>query len=76
MAGAKRRWGIGNLIAPPRFIVFALVTAVAIYAARPMLGWRYGIMAGVRRRRAGLLPDLPAAAQAQGRAHAHRRLPQ
>lgn len=42
----QRRRGIGNLIAPPRFIAFAVVTAVACWIAIPLLGLRPGVMAG------------------------------
>lgn len=38
--------GIGNFIAPPRFILFALATAAATWAAVPWLGTRFGVMAG------------------------------
>lgn len=46
MARRKHRWSIGNLIAPPRFILFVLASAGAIYAAIPHLGTRFGLMAG------------------------------
>jgi uncharacterized membrane protein len=46
MARGRHRWSIGNLIAPPRFILFVIVTAAAIYYAIPLLGLRFGIMAG------------------------------
>ena len=46
MAKRKHRWSIGNWIAPPRFILFVLVTAAATYYAIPQLGLRFGIMAG------------------------------
>lgn len=38
--------GIGNFIAPPRFILFALATAAAAWATVPQLGIRFGLMAG------------------------------
>lgn len=38
--------GIGNFIAPPRFILFVLATAAATWAAIPWLGIRFGVMAG------------------------------
>lgn len=44
--GGPHRRGIGNVIAPPRFIAFALASAVAIAIAIPRLGWREGVMAG------------------------------
>ncbi|MBO9713069.1 DUF1345 domain-containing protein [Sphingomonas sp.] len=40
------RPGIGNWIAPPRFIAFVFVTAAATWIAIPLLGLRYGVMAG------------------------------
>jgi uncharacterized membrane protein len=46
MARRKHRWSIGNLIAPPRFILFALAFAGATYYAVPQLGLRHGVMAG------------------------------
>jgi uncharacterized membrane protein len=39
------RWSIGNLIAPPRFILFILALAGGFYLAVPELGVRYGTMA-------------------------------
>lgn len=45
MARKEHRWSIGNLIAPPRFIVFVLALAGGFYAAVPYLGIRYGAMA-------------------------------
>lgn len=46
MARRKHRWSIGNLIAPPRFLLFVAATAAAVYYAVPLLGWRFGLMAG------------------------------
>jgi len=48
MAARKHRWSLGNLIAPPRFILFALVMAGASYYAiqDTPLGIRHGLMAG------------------------------
>lgn len=46
MSRRPHRRGIGNVIAPPRFIAFAAASAVAISLAIPQLGWREGVMAG------------------------------
>ncbi|MES2443132.1 MAG: DUF1345 domain-containing protein [Pseudomonadota bacterium] len=46
MARRKHRWSIGNLVAPPRFILFALAFAGAAWFAIPELGVRHGVMAG------------------------------
>lgn len=48
MAARKHRWSIGNLIAPPRFILFVAVMAGATYYAIHdlALGLRHGLMAG------------------------------
>lgn len=43
---ARRTRGIGNVVAPPRFIAFAVITAGAIALAVPFLGLRQGGMAG------------------------------
>lgn len=46
--GAHRthhRRGIGNLVAPPRFLLFAAVLGVGCAVAIPPLGERFGIMA-------------------------------
>ncbi|HSX56765.1 MAG TPA: DUF1345 domain-containing protein [Sphingomonas sp.] len=43
-AGSTRRT-IGNRVAPPRFLLFAAVLAVAGAAAIPALGLRFGVMA-------------------------------
>lgn len=45
MAAREHRWSIGNLIAPPRFILFILALAGGFYLAVPGLGVRYGAMA-------------------------------
>lgn len=37
---------IGNLIAPPRFLLFIAVTAAACFAAIPAFGLRTGVMTG------------------------------
>lgn len=42
----EHRRGIGNVVAPVRFIVFALASAAAIAVATPWLGLRHGVMAG------------------------------
>jgi uncharacterized membrane protein len=36
---------LGNRVAPPRFIAFALILIVAAFFAVPAFGWRHGIMA-------------------------------
>ena len=41
----KQGQTIGNLIAPPRFLLFIAASAVALWAAIPALGLRYGVMA-------------------------------
>jgi len=46
MAKRKHRWSIGNLIAPPRFLLFALAFAGGAWFAIPLLGMRAGLMAG------------------------------
>lgn len=46
MAKPRRARGIGNVLAPPRFILFAVATAIAIAVAVPALGAREGVMAG------------------------------
>lgn len=46
MARGKHRRSIGNFIAPPRFILFALAMAGASWFAIPLLGVRFGAMAG------------------------------
>lgn len=48
MAGTKARQvrGIGNLVAPPRFLLFLAATAAALAFALPALGWRTGAMLG------------------------------
>lgn len=38
--------GLGNRIAPPRFVLFALVAIAGIATGTAMLGWRQGVMAG------------------------------
>jgi uncharacterized membrane protein len=44
IAQAKR--GLGNRIAPPRFILFVLVLAAGTAAGVSLLNWRHGVMAG------------------------------
>ncbi|MDF7775151.1 DUF1345 domain-containing protein [Sphingomonas sp. AOB5] len=44
MAAREHRWSIGNLIAPPRFILFILALAGGCYLAIPLFGIRYGVM--------------------------------
>jgi len=39
-----RRKGVGNVIAPPRFLLFLAVTLVAGWLLLPLFGLRYGIM--------------------------------
>jgi uncharacterized membrane protein len=43
MAKQQKR-GIGNVIAPPRFLFFLAVTAVTAWFAIPEFGWRIGTM--------------------------------
>jgi len=38
--------GIGNIIAPVRFLIFVALTIAASWVAIPRLGWRQGLMAG------------------------------
>jgi uncharacterized membrane protein len=45
MRREKPRWNVGNVIAPPRFLLFIGVTAVAAWFAIPLLGLRTGAMA-------------------------------
>jgi len=45
MAKRKHRWSIGNLIAPPRFILFILAFGGITYLSIPELGLRHGVMA-------------------------------
>jgi uncharacterized membrane protein len=40
------RRGLGNRIAPPRFVAFLLVAIAGIAAGIPLLGWRLGTMLG------------------------------
>lgn len=44
MAKRDHGWSIGNWIAPPRFLLFALVLAGVSYYALPQFGWRTGAM--------------------------------
>jgi len=46
MSKPRQARGIGNVLAPPRFIIFAVATAIAIAVAVPALGAREGVMAG------------------------------
>ncbi|MEN3747231.1 DUF1345 domain-containing protein [Sphingomonas sp. HF-S3] len=46
MATKSEPRGIGNLIAPPRFLLFLLVVAIGCWLAIPPLGLRHGVMAG------------------------------
>jgi uncharacterized membrane protein len=41
-----KRFGLGNRIAPARFIAFALLALVAVPLAAGTLGWREGVLAG------------------------------
>lgn len=41
----QHRRGIGNRIAPPRFLLFAAILAIGCAAAIPALGIRFGVMA-------------------------------
>jgi uncharacterized membrane protein len=43
---APTKPGLGNRIAPPRFIAFGLLMAVGIPLAVSLLGWRQGVMLG------------------------------
>lgn len=43
---ASHRRGIGNLVAPARFLAWALAFLSVSLLLKPMLGWRYGVMAG------------------------------
>jgi uncharacterized membrane protein len=43
MAKQQKR-GIGNVIAPPRFLFFIAVTAVTAWFAIPAFSWRFGTM--------------------------------
>lgn len=43
MAKQQKR-GIGNLIAPPRFLFFLAVTGITAWFAIPAFGWRFGTM--------------------------------
>lgn len=45
MARTEHSWNIGNLIAPPRFLLFIAVSAAAAWFAIPALGTRFGTMA-------------------------------
>src|SRR5690606_37963304 len=45
MAARDHRRGIGNWIAPPRFLLFILALAAGMFLAVPPLGLRYGTMA-------------------------------
>jgi len=42
----QERAAIGNLIAPPRFLLFIAATALALFFAIPALGLRTGVMVG------------------------------
>ena len=42
----RDRAAIGNLIAPPRFLLFIAATAIACFFAIPAFGLRTGVMAG------------------------------
>ncbi len=44
--GRKRHRSIGNIVAPPRFLLFLAVTAAATWFAVPLLGTRFGVMVG------------------------------
>ncbi len=46
MARADLLHGIGNRIAPPRFLLFALVAMAGIGFGTVSLGWHIGVMAG------------------------------
>lgn len=45
-AGNAQRHGLGNWIAPPRFILFAGVTAIAAVVASLRIGWQHGCLLG------------------------------
>jgi uncharacterized membrane protein len=42
----RHRRGVGNMIAPPRFIAWAVIGLVLIGVFQPFIGWRYAIMSG------------------------------
>ncbi|WP_448662183.1 DUF1345 domain-containing protein [Sphingomonas sp. CJ20] len=44
MSATRRKWHIGHVVAPPRFLTFLFTTAIAGWFTLPALGWRYGIM--------------------------------
>jgi uncharacterized membrane protein len=41
-----KKVGLGNRIAPPRFIVFMLLVVAGVPLASAFLGWRHGLLAG------------------------------
>src|SRR3954470_20584137 len=47
MTGSRERpRGLGNRIAPTRFVVFMLLGTAGVYAGIGLFGWRVGTMAG------------------------------
>ena len=40
----QQKRGIGNVIAPPRFLFFIAVTSITAWFAVPAFGWRFGTM--------------------------------
>ena len=46
MADARSRFELGRRIAPPRFVAFVVIAAIAIAAGIALIGWRQGVMAG------------------------------
>lgn len=39
-----RHLNLGQRIAPPRFLLFAVLLVAAVPAVQPLLGWRHGVM--------------------------------
>ena len=45
MSNSVRYWGLGQRVAPPRFVLFVLVFAIGLVALIPRLGLGRGTMA-------------------------------
>jgi uncharacterized membrane protein len=45
MSNTARYWGLGQRVAPPRFVLFVTVFAIGLAALIPSLGWGRGTMA-------------------------------
>jgi uncharacterized membrane protein len=45
MSNTARYWGLGQRVAPPRFVLFVAVFAIGLAALIPSLGWGRGTMA-------------------------------